>query len=37
MGLRAEVAGLMSAIPHDQIRELTVAEARHLNLVNAGD
>lgn len=37
MGLRAEVAGLMSAIPHDQIRDLTVAEARHLNLVNAGD
>jgi hypothetical protein len=37
MGLRAEVAGIMAAIPHDQIRDLTVAEARHLNLVNDGD
>ncbi len=37
MGLHAEVARLMSAIPHDQIRDLTVAEARHLNLVNVGD
>ncbi len=36
MGVRAEVASLMSAIPHDQIRDLNVAEARHLNLVNDG-
>jgi hypothetical protein len=37
MGLRAELAGIMSAIPHDQIRNLTVAEARQLYLVNDGD
>lgn len=37
MGLRAEVAGIMSAIPHDQIRELTVAEARQLNFLNDED
>ena len=34
MGLHPDVAGIMSAIPHDQIRGLTVAEARHLNLLN---
>lgn len=36
MGLRAEVAAIMSATTHDQIRNLTTAEARHLNLVNDG-
>jgi hypothetical protein len=34
MGLRAEVAAIMSATAHDHIRDLTVAEARRLNLVN---
>lgn len=33
MGLRVDFAAIMAAIPHDQIRDLTVAEARHLNLV----
>jgi hypothetical protein len=33
MGLRAEFAGIMSAIAHDQVRDLTFAEARHLNLL----
>ena len=37
MGLRAEFAGIMSAIPHDQIRDLTVDEARHLNLLTDGN
>lgn len=36
MGLRTELAGIMSAIPHDQIHDLTVAEARHLKLVTDG-
>jgi hypothetical protein len=36
MGVRVEVAALMAAIPHDQIRDLTVDEARQLNLVNEG-
>jgi hypothetical protein len=34
MGLRPEVAAIMSAAAHDQIRNLTTAEARHLKLVN---
>jgi hypothetical protein len=34
MGLRAEVAAIMSATAHDHIRDLTVAEAWRLNLVN---
>ncbi len=34
MGLRPEVAAIMSATAHDQIRNLTAAEARHLDLVN---
>ena len=34
MGVRAEVASLMEAIPHDRIRDLTVDEALQLNLVN---
>jgi hypothetical protein len=34
MGVRAEVANIMEAIPHDRIRELTVDEALQLNLVN---
>lgn len=37
MGLRTDFATIMSAIPHDQIRDLTVAEARHLNLVTDGN
>lgn len=37
MGLRAEVAGIMYAMPHDWIRDLTVAEARYLNLLNQAD
>lgn len=36
MGARAEIAGIMSATAHEQIRNLTAAEARHLNLVNDG-
>jgi len=34
MGVRAEVANIMEAIPHDRIRDLTVDEALQLNLVN---
>jgi hypothetical protein len=34
MGVHAEVARIMGAIPHDQIRNLTVDEALQLNLVN---
>jgi len=34
MGVRAEVANIMEAIPHDRIRDLTVHEALQLNLVN---
>jgi hypothetical protein len=34
MGVRVEVAANMAAIPHHQIRDLTVDEARQLNLVN---
>ncbi len=34
MGVNAEVAHIMGAIPHDQIRDLTVDEALQLNLLN---
>ena len=34
MGVRAEVASIMAAISHDQIRDLTVDEALQLNLLN---
>jgi hypothetical protein len=34
MGVRVEVAAIMAIIPHDQIRDLAVDEARQLNLVN---
>ena len=34
MGVRAEAASIMGAIPHDQIRDLTVDEAVQLNLLN---
>jgi hypothetical protein len=34
MGVRAEVADIMAAIPHDRIRDLTVDEALRLNLLN---
>ena len=33
MGVRAEVASLMAAVPHDRIRDLTVDEALQLNLL----
>ena len=36
MGLRTEVAAIMSATAHDQIRNLTTAEARYLRLVKDG-
>ena len=34
MGVHAEVANIMGAVPHDQIRDLTVDEALQLNLLN---
>jgi hypothetical protein len=36
MGVRADVASIMVAVPHDQIRDLTVDEALQLNLLNEG-
>jgi hypothetical protein len=33
MGVRADVADIMDAIPHDRIRDLTVDEALQLNLL----
>jgi hypothetical protein len=33
MGVRAEIADIMEAIPHDRIRDLTVDEALQLNLL----
>jgi hypothetical protein len=36
MGVRAEVANIMAATAHDQIRDLTVDEALQLNLLNEG-
>jgi len=36
MGVRADVANIMVAVPHDQIRDLTVDEALQLNLLNEG-
>jgi hypothetical protein len=36
MGVRAEVASIMTAVAHDQIRDLTVDEALQLNLLNEG-
>jgi hypothetical protein len=36
MGVRAEVARIMAAIAHDEIRDLTVDEALQLNLLNEG-
>ena len=34
MGVHAEVANIMDAIPHDRIRDLTVDEALRLNLAD---
>ena len=34
MDVHAEVANIMGAVPHDQIRDLTVDEALQLNLLN---
>ena len=34
MGVQAEVADVMAAIPHDRIRDLTVDDALRLNLLN---
>jgi hypothetical protein len=34
MGVHAEAASIMGAVPHDQIRDLTVDEAVRLNLLN---
>lgn len=36
MGVSVEVAGIMAAIPHDRIRDLSVDEALRLNLLNEG-
>ncbi len=36
MGVRVEVANIMAAIAHDQIRDLTVDEALRLKLLNVG-
>ena len=36
MGVRVEVARIMAAIPHDQLRDLTVDEALRLNLLTEG-
>ncbi len=36
MGVRAEVANIMTAVAHDRIRDLTVDEALQLNLLNEG-
>jgi len=36
MGVRAEVANIMAATAHDQIRDLTLDEALQLNLLNEG-
>lgn len=36
MGVRAELASIMAATAHDQIRDLTVDEALQLNLLNDG-
>lgn len=37
MGISAELAAMMAGVPHHQIRELTVDDARRLNLLSAGD
>jgi hypothetical protein len=37
MGISPELATIMSAVPHQSIRELSTEEATRLGLVNAGD
>ena len=37
MGVKPELIAMMAAIPHHQIRELTVDEALRLNLLSAGN